>query len=273
MTTRAGMRTRLKSTQLRDLYAALGALKEQEQTALAELHAKEPERLIARFAHSVDTVAGYQANTEAFHDRARTTGLRETLDEPPVPLNDRVKTADVARHLANARERRVENAPELDFRFVDREIFALRTTKSDTDRPRRRIMDLLLVSRDGLPIVGELKIGTDKPTYFALVQALMYAAELSSPAQRERLMKHYPDADFAFPKGGPFLDVYLIGFDPPSKGKYRERSFEATRSISSKLVKDTRVHSVIRRIAYIEAEAQDQGLSFVKRFAFEPSPT
>jgi hypothetical protein len=266
------MGTRLKPTQLRDLYAALGALKEQEQTALAELHAEEPERLIARFAHSVDTVAGYPANTEAFHDRAKTTGLRQPLDDPPTPLNDGVKTVDVARHLADARECCVENAPELDFRFVDREIFALRTTKSDTDRPRRRFMDLLLVSRDGLPIVGELKIGTDKPTYFALVQALMYAAEISSSSQRARLLEHYPKAAFTSSEREPLLDIYLIALEPPRSGKYRERSFKATEVISSKLVKDPRIQLVIRRIAYIEARTTDQSLSFVKRFAFESAP-
>lgn len=273
MTPKPKSQPRLRPTQLRELYDALGALKEQEQTALAELHANDPERLIGRFAHSVETVAGYPPNTEAFHGGANAKAQRKPLDDPPTPIAEIVKTDHFASHLAGDQECLVENAPELSFRFVDREIFALRTTAADGPRPRRRSLDLLLVSRDGRPIAGELKLGADKPTYFALVQALMYAAELSSPAQRERLMKHYPDADFAFPEGGPFLDVYLIGFDPPTKGKYRERSFEATRSISSKLVKDTRVHSVIRRIAYIEAEPQGQGLSFVKRFAFEPSPT
>jgi hypothetical protein len=67
-----------------------------------------------------------------------------------------------------------------------------------------------------LPIVAELKIGADKPTYFALIQALMYATEFSSPSQRARLAATCPEAKFTMPADGPFLDVYLIAFKPPS---------------------------------------------------------
>jgi hypothetical protein len=260
-----------KLTQLREFYAALGALKEQEQTALAELHAEDPARLLRRFELSVATVAEYAPIThigdpltpEAFHD-----GKRKALADPPVPVDEIRRTEHFASQLVNRGGAQcVEGAPELAFRYVDREIFALRSTAAD-QRAETRWLDLLLASADGLPIVAELKIDTDKPAYFALIQALMYAAELSSPSQRARLAAIYPEVQFTMPADGPFLDVYLIAFKPPSTGVFRQRSFEATEQLSSKLVEDPRATSVIRRIAYIEAVPGDEGLFFVKRFLF-----
>lgn len=259
-----------KPTQLREFYAALGALKEQEQTVLAELHAEDPARLLRRFELSVATVAEYAPIThvedpslpEVFHD-----DKREALADPPVPVGEIRKTEHFASQLVDRGELSVEGAPELAFRYVDREIFALRSTAAG-QRVATRWLDLLLASSDGLPIVAELKIGTDKPTYFALIQALMYATELSSPSQRARLTAVYPEVRFTTPADGPFLDVYLIAFKPPSTGAFRQRSFEATEQLSAKLVKDRRVNSVIRRIACIEAIPGDESLSFVKRFAF-----
>jgi SDR family mycofactocin-dependent oxidoreductase len=72
---------RLEPTQLRHYYDSLHGLKEQEQNALAELHAEDPERLIARFAHSVQTVAAYPTITEPFHGE-RSEALLEVAGEP-----------------------------------------------------------------------------------------------------------------------------------------------------------------------------------------------
>jgi hypothetical protein len=86
------------------------------------------------------------------------------------------------------------------FEFVDYEIFPFRTTHScnEKGKPASRMgsggMDLLLASNsDGvLPTIGEIKAGTETvgPT-FALVQSLMYAAQMATPKQFLRLKRHY----------------------------------------------------------------------------------
>ena len=123
---------------------------------------------------------------------------------------------------------------------MDREIFPLRRTDRPGVKPSRHWLDLLLVADDGLPIIGELKIRQDKPTYFAFVQSLAYAVELSSAAQLDRLRRHYQDHGLRLPADGPFLDIYLIAFEPPARGKYRQRSFEATEAISKRMMADGR---------------------------------
>lgn len=241
---------RLEPTQLRQYYDALHGLKEQEQTALAELHADDPERLIARFAHSVKIVATYPAITEPFHGERSETWM-EKAGEPVT------STTTFVAELAAISHHQVVDFPELDFDFVDREIFPLRSTTIPIDgRGARRSIDLLLRAGNGMPIVGELKVAGDSPTYYALVQALMYATELSSESQLRRLAQHY---DFIVPDGRPAITVYLIAHAAPERGAYRRRSFEATKVIVEKLMKDRRVASVIRHFAYLESSIDADG--------------
>jgi hypothetical protein len=240
----------LTATQLRQYYDALQGLKEQEQTALAELHAEDPERLIARFAHSVQAVAAYPAITEPFHGE-RSRAWMEKAGEPVT------STTTFVAELAAIGHHQVPEFPEFDFDFVDREIFPLRSTTIPMDgRGARRSIDLLLRAGNGMPIVGELKVAGDSPTYYALVQALMYAAELSSESQLERLARSY---DFVVPDGQPAIIVYLIAHAAPERGAYRRRSFEATKAIVEKLMNDRRVAGVIRHFAYLESSIDADG--------------
>jgi hypothetical protein len=253
---------KLKPTQLRELYDALAVLKEQEQTALAELHADDPERLIGRFTHSVETVAEYPALEEPFHDD-RSDAWREkgnaAIDST---------TAFTAR-LAASDVHEVTGTPELAFHYVDREIFPLRSRVLGVEqRSRRRSLDLLLKSREGYPIVAELKIRHDTPTYYALVQALMYAVELSSESQRQRLVEY---SDMQLPLAEPALSIYIIGYESPETGSFRERSFAASETIARKLMLDSRCNSVLRRIAYLKAESTPDGLTFKPLFSIGPA--
>jgi hypothetical protein len=250
----------LRPTHLRTYYDALHALKEQEQTALAELHAEDPARLIARFAHSVETVAGYPALDEAFHGERPSEAWKEHAGEPVT------STTTFVANLAAGGRHEVADAPELAFDFVDREIFPLRsTTTAVGERSVRRSIDLLLRDADRLPVVGELKVAGDSPTYYALVQALMYAAELSSEGQRRRLGEHY-DLDGS---ADGRIGVYIVAFAPPERGAFRERSFEASATIAEKLMADPKVNGVLRRIAYLQASADaDGGLAFHARFSY-----
>lgn len=84
--------------------------------------------------------------------------------------------------------------------FVDYEVFPFRTTLSchENGNPASRSgaggMDLLLAS-GGLPAIGEIKAGTEQVgATFALIQSLMYAAQLLTRNQFERLKKYYPHA-------------------------------------------------------------------------------
>jgi hypothetical protein len=263
-------REKFEPSQLRRLYDVLCNLSEGEQMALADFYVKDKgKRLIERFGHSCREVDRYPKLTEPFHDRE--PGREEkVVGNPPLPAEIK-KTEHMQGYLAARGTQKVNARPGLGFRYVDREIFALRNTGGDGWRPPRRTMDLLLVSDDGLPIVGEVKIANDRPTFFALVQALMYASELGSAAQRARLRENYEafrSSNALIGDSGPWLDVLVLGYRPPERGTYREGSFEASQEISSHLMNAPEVNSVIRRIAYVEGIPAGDDLVFEERWSF-----
>ena len=260
------MAEELKPTQLRVLYDVLCDLKDEEQTALAEWHARDPKLILHRIKKDLATVEGYDAVDEPFYGE----GSPRTLPDPPTPLAEVVRTHHFASHLAGEKLHAVAGGDELAFRYVDREIFPLRQTKEGGPRPPERKLDLLLVGQDGLPIVAELKIREDRATYFAFIQSLMYAAELSSQSQRARLAKFYEDAGFRWPGADPFGDIYIIAFEPPAatEESNRGRSFDATRRLAESLVGRPQFAALIRRVVYLEASIGPGGFVFEPRFAF-----
>jgi hypothetical protein len=249
----------LDPTHLRRYYDALQELFEEEQTVLAEAHAKDASLLAHRLEQTLKVVENYEALTEPLIGQHRKP-LPERL---PV---DRIRsTPDFVSQIAHRRRVEVADA-QLAFHYVAREVSPLRTT--GTRRAPRRALDLLLVSDDHLPIAAELKIRADSPTYPALIQALMYASELVTASQRARLRKHFPEAGFAWPNGGPFIDIYLIAFESPPAGRFRQRSFDASRRIAEGLFDQAVVQNLIRRIAYLDAANEGGALIFREEFSF-----
>jgi hypothetical protein len=247
-------------TPLRDYYDALHALKEYEHTVLAEAHALDPTLLLRRFDQSLSAFNAPIA--EPLYDtvRADPVGYRE----PPDQIDSTIK---FAAEISDGAPRPVTPTAALAFRYVDRELSPLRTTGEN--RPARRSLDLLLANADdGLPIYAELKIGADKPSYFALVQLLALAADFLPPSQRDRLQQHAGVSQLNSPDAGPYADLYIITLNAPTAGAFRARSFSATRQISEKLIADRSFSAQIRRIAYLEAVPEDGALAFRTHFAY-----
>ncbi len=172
---------------LRTLYTALHALTEEEQTALAEFHADDPKSLLAyRYKKSTEALERREPLDEQFYSSSRTDPASRLT-----PCDKIGSTIEFAAQICDGEPREVIGAESLSFRYVDRELFALRTTGEH--RAESRKLDLLLAnSGDGTPVLAELKIRDDKPAYFALVQLLMHAAEFLAEGQRTRLGAHAP---------------------------------------------------------------------------------
>ncbi|MGZ4231073.1 MAG: hypothetical protein ACXVVQ_06575 [Solirubrobacteraceae bacterium] len=97
---------------------------------------------------------------------------------------------------------------------------------------------------------------------------LALASDRLPRPQLERLDEQYRTTQFAWADDGPFADLYLIAFKPAARGKYRKRSFDATERVSRKLIDNREVASLVRRIAYLEAELRGEDLVFHSLFAF-----
>ena len=125
------------TTQLREYYDALHALKEHEQTVLAEAHAADPTLILHRFNHSLR--AFNAPIDEPFYVTTRSAPA-EYHGSP----NEIDSTIKFVAQIANGAAQPVISSPALAFRYIDRELSTLRTTGSD--RAARRSLDLLLAN-------------------------------------------------------------------------------------------------------------------------------
>lgn len=242
-----------KPTQLRQLYEALPAFEQAEQVALAELHAKTPGMMRRRIKNDLRCVADYEVDPGHAMVGSRRKALPTDVDVSAV--------TSTSAFAAALRDTKVSFADrDFAFEYVEREVVPLRGLATSP-----RSMDLLLRTRKGRPILGELKLGTDNLPYYAFVQLLMHAVELSSADQRARL--RLTAKELVVAEG--LMDLFLISYGDPHK-TYAKRSRDATRSVAKALMKKNEpLREQVRRIAYLHAIPVDDGLRLETVFAVD----
>jgi hypothetical protein len=229
---------------------------------------RRPDQLQELVRNSSDHFALYENPAEAFHDRQPGTfsAVRETNRSIAVRL--------LRKAIAGACS--IQEAPLLDFRYVDYEVSPIRTTASQFENGLSGRssgtggIDLLLANRcDRVPIIGEVKIEADTDPFFGLIQALMYAVEMTTAPQMCRLNRFYGD-QFSFPRDGAFVDVYLMLVAYPNDQNHAE-SLKMTDELSRLLVTaNSPVARIVRRLVCIEAASVDtEVVSFTVRFAHQ----
>ncbi|HIK92471.1 MAG TPA: hypothetical protein EYG03_10880 [Planctomycetes bacterium] len=143
------------------------------------------------FLRSVHHFQQYDNSSEPFHGR---------IDDAPVPLTGNY-AFDLVAKIADPNVHVNFEDPSLAGEFVDRELSPFRSTSRTgpwrfENGESGRIsgaggLDLLLMMPDGRPVIGEVKAEGDSTLFFALVQSLMYAAELVTSNQMKRLDHAY----------------------------------------------------------------------------------
>jgi hypothetical protein len=253
-------------TEMRSLYTLLGEFNRLEfQLEMAREAARLPvaERLANRFRRSVEQFCQYE-NYEPFYPQQR-TGLPLLNPQLNYPINC---TSHLTSLLINQNNRTGEASnPDLNFTYIDREIKPARTTGGAiytnlTPATSGKTLDWLLSNaNDQHLIIGEVKIDNDKNPFYALIQTLMYAAELVTVSQQRRLMRYYPDS-FQLPDQNAITDIYIILHNYDWECKVRNELFELTNRISNQLMHYQAVSSYIRRIACLDARLNESGIMF-----------
>jgi hypothetical protein len=164
------------------------------------------------------------------------------------------------------------NDLSLDCWYVERELDP-RTTRQgvlETGEPATSTgtggIDLLMAhANDGLPIVGEVKIFRDTNPFFGLVQALMYAVELCTPQQQQRLRQSFPKR-FGTLTGEPRADVYLLLKDCPKDDLHKQIQKD-TEALIAGMYQRKSIASVIRRIVCLKVSV-DRSKELALNFLF-----
>lgn len=213
-------------------------------------------------AESRDHFALYDNRSEAFHNRGA-AGLLTPSRQDSSHLANRF-----VQQLAISEDNVVQvvDAPQYSFRYVDYDISPWRTTHSEFENGKSGQssgaggLDLLLSNHiDQTPIIGEIKAETDVNPFLGLIQSLMYAVELSTPTQRERLNSSYPGR-FAKSATGAGIDIHLILLRYPQE-KVSLEFLSLTSQLSASLMADKNpVSGVIRRIVALETPMSSASL-------------
>jgi hypothetical protein len=271
----------IPSTPIVDLYDQLHArgVGRERRLALARGYAAIPGALAALFGDSVKRLADYPTVDELFWDGARTAtpGKPVTRTHHLALRLEEAKSCDVApgARAFSDLPPGVQEVPadKLAFAYIDRELVPSRsTTGLKTDGTAVRLDLLLANAADGTAIVGEVKIGTDKDPFAALVQALACGAQLVSTSQYARLRKHAKrerdDIELRQFTGPPSLDLYLVLHAFP-EATYLPELLTETERISAQLLASPRVRLHIRRIACLLTEEVEDKITAQRGFAFE----
>jgi hypothetical protein len=261
-----GLRRLVPLTEIRHFYHLLRdtLVSMDAHLQIAEEFLRVPNRLQELFERSRTHFCLYDNHCEGFHPRHPIGELSSDVLVSPAPVHQAL------RHI-RLNGIRLPNHPELDANFVDYELSPIRTTKSTFENgvpcQAKGGVDILLANDgDKLPVVVEIKGATDKNLFFALIQALTYAVEFSTPLQRERMDRTYSER-FACPNG-PALDIYLLLVGTP-KNSHHANFLRLVNEICEQLLAPgTAVANVVRRIVCLEktepnAKANEMAVRFL----------
>lgn len=177
------------------------------------------ERISKIIDESVRHFQRYQNIDQPFHGRNINN---QTIDQYVDKPNKFAKCMQ-ARMKRAKNNQLVTMSDNTELVFVDYEISPYRTTGNVPMEDNQRGvsgaggLDLLLVDKnENIPVIGEIKAATDRDLFLALIQALMYAVELSSSNQIERLRNTYNEAFNDLAKNTK-VDIYLLFQEEPDK--------------------------------------------------------
>ncbi len=183
---------------------------------------------------------------------------------PSLPISVLKGTNDVVAILESRKTNKINNNPDFDFEYIDREISPLRTTggvnfetgKSGKSSGTGGLDFIGRNNNDGLPILGEIKVGNDENPFFALIQLLTYLSELTTHNQLERI--RYTDLfkkSTAKLKSDKFY-LYILLSNYNLKSKYRRNLLTESQELAKKL----KVISNIKDIIFIELNDIGKGI-------------
>jgi hypothetical protein len=215
---------------------------------------------IAQVTNASDLAADFGASVAAFEEYCNPEPFYETARKPlktgqQIPANIE-RTEHFAAVLKAHGCCRIEDGPNFDFRYVERELVPARTTGvarySNGEDPRRLIrFDLLLAGE--LPILSELKLPKDNASaFYALIQLLASASELATTHQRARLWQYYshylPDPRVAH------FDLYLIFYRFNFRSKPKAAILERTDRLAAELLRFQEIKTHVRRIVALDSD-------------------
>lgn len=252
-------------TRLRRFYETLRMLDDSDLRGRIASYLADPHRvsrLDGMFAESVAHFRRYSNEAEPFQERSDADWFA-AYDSIP----DQFARCLVSRlRPSENRSHAVSSLSSCMVRAIDYEISSFRTTGGacfEDGQPGSTGaggIDLLLRNEvSGLPVIGEIKAPGDADFFLALVQALTYAVEMTTPSQAERLKRVYPPFhDLPSGPTGCGCEILLLYSREDSP-----RLLEVTQRLAEGVLKlkGGGVAARVKSIAFVAAEFLPGGVS------------
>lgn len=196
-------------TRLRRYYNSMREFEKALFQPLSEFYLKNPKYMRSLWNASQKQFKDYcnQENWSQFE--------RKKVEAFTKKLTDVSSTTEFIGYLKN------NKLGDTGFEYVDREISPWQTKNGVYSKSKKTGktsgaggIDVLLRSNEGVPVIGEVKIKQDYNTFFALIQAMTYAVELSTLNQLKRLKEFrtaFKDLDPA--NGAIEIAIILVNHD------------------------------------------------------------
>ena len=182
----------IPTTKLRNFYSLLRDLTTSTQLEiLNDFSGKKLKRLVKIYNESKVHFSRYNNVDEPFISNVKRGDL-------PNKVSKIKNTNDITSLLEqkNKTNNKVLSNSNFDFRYINREVSTIRTSRSEFDTGKSAKssglggLDFIGISTNNIPILGEIKVNNDEDPFFALIQLLTYLSELTTQNQIKRINKH-----------------------------------------------------------------------------------
>lgn len=193
-------------TPLRHRYERLGSLSTHERRVECERLARNPAELVGEFLDAVCSMQEFDNRGEAFYPGERTRKAAPVLRGAVEVMQRLVDVPIVVRDL-----------PGYTFRIRHREVPPLRATRAGARSSGSGGIDYVALREAlAIPILGEIKVRSDRDPYYAFVQLLTYLSEMCSPGQIARARSHLFTPDLP---ERPRYDLHILLVDFMDRGR------------------------------------------------------
>lgn len=168
----------------------------------------------------------------------------------------------------------IKNNSSLSFKYIGREVSPWRTTKTifETGSSARNSggggLDFIGITKNKSPVLGEIKIESDKNAFYAFVQLLTYCSELFTENQIKRIKRINLFGEYNIE---PPCNLYIILYNPNPRSATKlliEKTSELARLFKKKVnfAKKLTEFQKIGCIACLEAIDKNGKISFEVRW-------
>ena len=170
------------------------------------------------------------------------------------------------------RDLKVERNITLDFKYIEREINPLRTTKTifETGIPGTSSgvggLDFIGINKKYNPVLGEIKIRDDENVFYAFIQLLTYCSELFTENQVDRINRN---SVFAKYKIKSPCCLYIVLYENNSKSAAYpliKKTLELAKAFKALLITEKTLNPFqkVGNIVCLDAIVQKGNVSFKK---------